>query len=56
MLLSKKIVADTPDSAHDAAVKLAEETGTEWFVVKAQIHAVDVVKEQLQKLVLTVLC
>ena len=32
-------VADTPDAAHDAAVALAEETGTEWFVVKAQIHA-----------------
>ena len=32
-------VADTPDSAHEAAVALAEETGTEWFVVKAQIHA-----------------
>ena len=32
-------VADTPESAHDAAVALAEETGTEWFVVKAQIHA-----------------
>ena len=32
-------VADTPEAAHDAAVVLAEETGTEWFVVKAQIHA-----------------
>ncbi len=32
-------VADTPEAAHDAAVSLAEETGTEWFVVKAQIHA-----------------
>ena len=32
-------VADTPEAAHDAAVALAEETGTEWFVVKAQIHA-----------------
>ena len=32
-------VADTPETAHDAAVALAEETGTEWFVVKAQIHA-----------------
>ena len=32
-------VADTPESAHEAAVALAEETGTEWFVVKAQIHA-----------------
>jgi succinyl-CoA synthetase beta subunit len=32
-------VADTPEAAHEAAVTLAEETGTEWFVVKAQIHA-----------------
>ena len=32
-------VADTPEAAHNAAVALAEETGTEWFVVKAQIHA-----------------
>ena len=32
-------VADTPEAAHDAAVALAEETETEWFVVKAQIHA-----------------
>ncbi len=32
-------VADTADAAHEAAVKLAEETGTGWFVVKAQIHA-----------------
>jgi len=32
-------VADTPEAAQDAAVALAEETGTEWFVVKAQIHA-----------------
>lgn len=33
------IVAQTPDEAVDAAKKLAEETGTGWFVVKAQIHA-----------------
>ena len=32
-------VADTPEAAHEEAVALAEETGTEWFVVKAQIHA-----------------
>ncbi|MEY3010788.1 MAG: hypothetical protein RLZZ314_1430 [Bacteroidota bacterium] len=32
-------VADTPEAAHEAAVALAEETGTGWFVVKAQIHA-----------------
>ena len=33
------IVAHTPDEAVEAAKKLAEETGTQWFVVKAQIHA-----------------
>jgi succinyl-CoA synthetase beta subunit len=33
------LVAQTPDEAVDAAKKLAEETGTGWFVVKAQIHA-----------------
>ena len=32
-------VANTPESAHAVAVELAEETGTGWFVVKAQIHA-----------------
>ena len=32
-------VADTPEAAHEAAVALAEETGTGWFVLKAQIHA-----------------
>ncbi len=33
------IVAHTPDEAVEVAKKLAEETGTQWFVVKAQIHA-----------------
>ena len=33
------VVAHTPDEAVEAAKKLAEETGTGWFVVKAQIHA-----------------
>ena len=32
-------VADSPEEAHTAAVRLAEETGTGWFVIKAQIHA-----------------
>ena len=32
-------VADSPEAAHEAAVALAEETGTGWFVLKAQIHA-----------------
>ena len=30
-------VASTPEEAHEVAVKLQEETGTGWFVVKAQI-------------------
>lgn len=32
-------VADTPAGAVEAAKQLNAETGTEWFVVKAQIHA-----------------
>lgn len=32
-------VADTPQQAVEAAKELTAETGTEWFVVKAQIHA-----------------
>lgn len=30
---------DTPEEAEEAAKKLNSETGTEWYVVKAQIHA-----------------
>ena len=33
------IVATTPEEAVEAAKKLTEETGTQWYVVKAQIHA-----------------
>ncbi len=33
------IVADTPEEAVEAAKKLNEETGTDWWVIKAQIHA-----------------
>ncbi len=32
-------VADSPAKALDAAKKLHDETGTSWYVVKAQIHA-----------------
>ena len=32
-------VASTPEEAKEAAVRLQQETGTGWFVVKAQIHA-----------------
>lgn len=37
--VQRGIVADTPEDAEKAAKKLQEETGTEWFVIKAQIHA-----------------
>jgi len=37
--IQEGIVADTPDQAVDAAKRLQAETGTGWWVVKAQIHA-----------------
>jgi succinyl-CoA synthetase beta subunit len=37
--IQRGIVADTAEAAVAASKKLAEETGTGWFVVKAQIHA-----------------
>ena len=37
--IQRGIVADTPEKAVEAAKKLAEETGTGWWVVKAQVHA-----------------
>lgn len=37
--IQRGIVADTPEDAHKAAEKLTAETGTSWYVVKAQIHA-----------------
>ncbi len=37
--VQRGIVASTPDEAVEAAKKLNAETGTEWYVVKAQIHA-----------------
>ncbi len=37
--VQRGIVAQTPEEAVSAAKKLNEETGTEWWVVKAQIHA-----------------
>ncbi len=37
--IQKGIVASTPEEATAAAKKLNEETGTDWFVIKAQIHA-----------------
>src|SRR6188768_2356591 len=37
--VQRGIVADTPDSAIQAAKELQAETGTKWFVIKSQIHA-----------------
>lgn len=37
--IQEGIVADTPELAVEAAQKLSKETGTQWWVVKAQIHA-----------------
>lgn len=37
--IQRGLVADTPAEAVEAAKKLQAETGTSWFVVKAQIHA-----------------
>lgn len=37
--IQQGIVVDSPEEATEAAKKLNAETGTEWFVVKAQIHA-----------------
>ncbi len=37
--IQEGICVDTPDRAVDAAKKLNNETGTDWYVIKAQIHA-----------------
>ncbi len=37
--IQQGVVADTPDRAVEAARELNAETGTEWYVIKAQIHA-----------------
>ncbi len=37
--IQEGVVADTPDKAIEAAKELNRETGTEWYVIKAQIHA-----------------
>jgi succinyl-CoA synthetase beta subunit len=37
--IQEGIVADTPEEAVEAAKKLTEQTGTQWWVIKAQIHA-----------------
>ncbi len=37
--IQEGIVASTPEEAQAAAEKLHKDTGTSWFVIKAQIHA-----------------
>ena len=37
--IQRGIVADNHKSAVEAAKQLTTETGTEWYVVKAQVHA-----------------
>ncbi|MFM7823335.1 MAG: ATP-grasp domain-containing protein, partial [Bacteroidota bacterium] len=37
--IQEGIVADTPEQAVQAAKDLQAQTGTQWWVVKAQIHA-----------------
>lgn len=37
--VQRGITATTPEEAVEAAKKLNEQTGTEWYVIKAQIHA-----------------
>jgi len=37
--IQRGYVADTPEKAVEVAKQLAEETGTGWWIVKAQIHA-----------------
>ena len=37
--IQRGIVANTADEAVEAAKQLTTETGTSWFVVKAQVHA-----------------
>ncbi len=37
--IQEGIVADTPQQAVDAAIELQKQTGTGWWVIKAQIHA-----------------
>lgn len=47
--IQEGIVADTPEAALEAAKKLNAETGTSWYVIKAQIHAGGRGKGQVQE-------
>lgn len=37
--IQEGVVADTPEQATEAARQINQETGSEWYVIKAQIHA-----------------
>ncbi|MFN9980528.1 MAG: ATP-grasp domain-containing protein, partial [bacterium] len=37
--VQRGILAETPDEAVQAAAQIQEQTGTGWWVVKAQVHA-----------------
>jgi len=37
--VQRGVVATTPEEAVEAAKKLSDETGTSWWVIKAQVHA-----------------
>ena len=37
--IQEGVVADTPSKAVEAARQVNADTGSEWFVIKAQIHA-----------------
>ena len=37
--VQRGIVADSPEKAVESAKQLTDETGTQWHVVKAQVHA-----------------
>lgn len=37
--IQEGLVASTPEEAVEAAKKLSDQTGTDWWVIKAQIHA-----------------
>ena len=39
VVIQEGLVVDSPDKAVEAAKQLNKETGSEWFVIKAQIHA-----------------
>ena len=39
VVIQEGIVAETPEQAVEAAKKLQAQTGTAWWVIKAQVHA-----------------